>query len=287
MVGAFFWDPPREMFAFNIPFLGRPILWYGFFFALGFLLGYLLLVYLLKEYFLHSKTEFSSKKPKAIAEKALMYAILGVLLGARLVDVLFYQDWREIAHSPLMVFEVWKGGLASHGGVLGVIVAFFILAKKEKKLFSPLTFLGFLDIVCLPAALLAGFIRVGNFVNQEILGTMTCLPWGVIFGHPADGTFPTARHPVQLYEAIFYFFLAALLFAFRKKTAAKKPGAIAGLFLIVLFLFRFLVEYVKVEQSAYLGRGAFCTMGQLLSIPMILLGVFLFVRSCKKSRHSK
>jgi phosphatidylglycerol:prolipoprotein diacylglycerol transferase len=329
MLGAFFWDPAKEMFSFNLPFLGRPILWYGFFFALGFFLGYLLLVYLLKMYFFQhpffvSREIFKKEavdsylkqkkvshindlvkggdsldkrvkvekelrgsvlslkgRAKLVAEKTLIYAIVGVLCGARLGDVIFYQGWRELINNPLFVFEVWKGGLASHGGVIGVLLAFFILVKREKELIPGLSFVGFLDLVCMPSAVLAGFIRIGNFVNQEILGKTTCLPWGVIFGHPADGTFPTARHPVQLYEAFFYFMVAIGFFLSRKVLAKKKQGYTAGLFLVLVFTFRFMIEFWKLEQSVYLGEDFALTMGQILSVPLIAVGFFLLFRKRK------
>lgn len=271
MLSFIFFDPAREMFSFNLPFLGRPILWYGFFFALGFLLGYFLFVNNLKRI-------FSSKTAKELGEKALVYGVVGVIIGARLGDVLFYQDFHIIRSNPWIILQPWQGGLASHGGVLGLVIALALFFKKERSHFSKLSFIGFLDFVCLPSAVIAGCIRIGNFFNQEILGMPTTLPFGVIFGHPADGSFPTPRHPVQIYESLFYFLLALIFYLRKKDLGSKKQGKTLGLFLILIFGFRFLIEYLKTEQSVLMGSKDIFTMGQLLSIPFILIGLFLLYK---------
>jgi len=268
-----FWDPPREVFPYPIPFLGRPILWYGFFFALGFFLGYLLFSYLLR-------SKFHPKTSKDIAESSLLYAVIGVVVGARVADVLFYQDLSILKTDPRSILQPWQGGLASHGGVAGLVIALFLLFKKEKKKLGTLSFFGLLDFVCLPASVIAGFIRIGNFFNQEILGTPTTLPFGVIFGHPADGSFPALRHPVQLYEAVFYFCTALVLFLGKKNLGEKNQGKTLGLFLTFIFGFRFLIEYVKTEQSAHLQNFPL-TMGQILSIPFFIIGLIILYRARK------
>lgn len=309
MLSTIFWDPSREIFSFNLPFLGRPLLWYGFFFALGFFLGYFILVYSLNRYFLQhpffvekeilkkEKAEayllakgfkkqekeslverlnaFLKKEPflekryemekilketvislknrgKILAEKALVYAVLGAIIGARLFDVFFYQDLASTLKDPLSIIKVWEGGLSSHGGTLGALIALALFAKKERQFMPSLSFLGFLDFVCLPSAVIAGFIRIGNFFNQEILGTYTTLPFGVVFGHPADGSFPMPRHPVQIYESLFYFTVAFVLFLFRKRPK-EEQGKTVGLFLMLLFGFRFGIEFLKTEQSAWVN----------------------------------
>lgn len=274
MLNFIFWDPSREIFSFNLPFLGRPILWYGFFFALGFLLGYFLLVYLLGRF-------LPKKQAKDLAEKALAYGVLGVIIGARLGDVLFYQDWYLLKSNPWIILQPWQGGLASHGGALGLVLALALFFKKEKKHLPSLSFIGFLDFICLPAAIIAGFIRIGNFFNQEILGTPTDLPFGVIFGHPADGSFPLPRHPVQLYESAFYFLLALLFFIRKKDLGHQRQGRTLGLFLALVFGFRFLIEYVKTEQSALIGIQSIFTMGQLLSVPFFIVGLLLLYKTRK------
>ena len=168
---------------------------------------------------------------------------------------------------------------------MAILLALWIFTRWSLKQDKGLTWLRLLDFVSIPTALAAGFIRVGNFINQEILGTPTRLPWGVIFGHPADGSFPIARHPVQLYEALFYFAVFFLLWrcSFNPKRLLSQ-GWLIGLFLVLVFAFRFFVEFVKEEQS-YLLNGAFeVTMGQWLSVPFVLLGVCFLIYSCKQCR---
>lgn len=265
MLAYFYWDPSRAIFDYPIPLLGRPLLWYGFFFALGFLIGYGILVYLLKGNF--------GARAKSIAERITLYAILGTLIGARLGDILFYQDPHHYLHDPLSIFRVWEGGLASHGGGIGILVAFFILSKQKN---MPLSWRSLLDYVVIPTCLVAALIRVGNFFNQEILGTETTVPWGVVFGHPADGSFPAPRHPVQLYESLFYALVfLLLLFLFRSQSFWKREGKISGLFFLLIFAFRFVIEVFKTEQSALLSAHSFLTMGQWLSLPFLFLGAFL------------
>jgi phosphatidylglycerol---prolipoprotein diacylglyceryl transferase len=254
MLSYFYWDPARAIFDYPIPLLGRPLLWYGFFFAVGFLIGYWILVYLLKGNF--------GARAASIAERIAFYAILGTLIGARLGDILFYQNSSLYLHDPLSIFRIWEGGLASHGGAVGILVAFFILSKKKN---VPLSWFSLLDYVVIPACLIGALIRVGNFFNQEILGTETSLPWAVVFGHPADGSFPTPRHPVQLYESLFYAALfLLLLFLWRASSFWKREGKISGLFFLLIFGFRFFIEFFKTEQSAleptFLILGCFSSL---------------------------
>jgi len=132
-------------------------------------------------------------------------------------------------------------------------------------------------MMSIPSALIAVCIRIGNFFNQEILGVPSNVPWAVIFGHPADGSKPVPRHPVQLYEAFFYLAVFGVLWLLRKKWSSWREGQLAGLFLSVIFSFRFLIEFFKEEQSWWL-YGSPITMGQLLSLPFIAFGFYLFLR---------
>jgi len=261
-----YWDPKPEMFHWNIPLLGRPILWYGFLFAVGFLIGYKILLSLLRHY---SRKEVK-QNAKFFAEKLTLYVVLGTVIGARLGDVLFYQSWHQILRDPFSVIKFWEGGLASHGGAVGILIALGLFSRRYH-----LNWKEVLDWVAIPTGVAGFFIRIGNFVNQEILGTKTSVPWGVVFGHPADGSIPAPRHPVQLYEAFFYLAVFFLLY-FWARPKKWPPGKIGGLFITLVFLFRFCIEFFKEEQSAWFSGSI--DMGQLLSLPLIGLGLFLLAR---------
>ncbi len=265
MIAFFYWDPSRAVVPWNIPLLNRPILWYGFLFALGFLCAYGIVLHLLRQ-------EKSKVEAKKIADSLTFYVIMGTVIGARLFDVIFYENLDVIVHDPLSIFRVWEGGLASHGGALGIVVALILFQKRHKFC----SWYRLLDLLALVAGLAGFFIRLGNFFNQEILGKPTDLPWAVTFGHPADGSFPVPRHPVQLYEAFFYLGVFILLWFLRGRW---KEGRTCGLFLVLVFTFRFFIEFLKEEQSWLFLESPFpLTMGQLLSIPFIIWGLWLLLR---------
>lgn len=273
MLAYFFWDPSPYVFDFPLPVLQRPILWYGLLFALGFFLAYWILFWALAN-------EHSKKEAKRLSEKLTLYVVLGTIIGARVGDLLFYQEWKPLFRDPTLIFKIWEGGLASHGGALGILIALFVFSKREKKI----TCLHLIDLIALPAGIVCGFIRIGNFINQELIGKITTVPWAVIFGHPADGSSPVPRHPVQIYESVYYFFLFFLsYFLWRKYQYFRQEGKICGLFLILAFTFRFFIEFLKEEPSVLLSRNALLSMGQWLSIPFVILGVFLLVYKQKKT----
>lgn len=225
-----------------------------------------------------------SKKTVLIAEKVSFASIIGAVVGARLFDVIFYQNFSFIIHDPLLVFRIWEGGLASHGGALGVIVAFFIVAAKLKETKLGLSTLRILDLASIPAAFAGAMIRLGNFMNQEILGTTTTVPWAVVFGHPADHSAPMPRHPVQLYEMIAYILLFAfLLIRWKRYFRLKVAGRVIGFLLTAIFSLRFILEFFKTEQSEYLTSASLITMGQILSLPFIIIGLYLM---CRKKQES-
>lgn len=267
------WDPSPYMFSFNIPFLHRPLLWYGFLFALGFFVGYFILTYLLKRYFRSNPKFLQGNTVRRMAEQLTFYVIVGAIVGARLGDVLFYQNWSAIARDPLSIFAVWQGGLASHGGAIGILIALWLYSKRHK-----IPFWTAVDFTVIPTAIAAVFIRFGNFMNQEILGIPTTVPWGIIFLHPADGGAIVPRHPAQLYEAFGYLIVfGILLWCWRRHPPFKPIGRLTGLFLVLVFSLRFCIEFVKVEQSAHIV-SSLLTMGQYLSLPFIALGVWLLLR---------
>lgn len=267
---AIYWDPKPEIFV--IPYLHWPVLWYGVLFALGFMLGFPLFVDLLTRFLkLPDK-----KKATAIADRLTLYMVLGTVIGARLGHFLFYERPTHYLQDPLAILRIWEGGLASHGGAIGIVLALLLFTYRMKKEEPWIDSLLLLDLIAIPAALGAFFIRVGNFMNQEVLGKPTSLPWAVTFGHPADHSLPMPRHPVQLYEAFFYLavFLLLWVLSFRPSFLYVR-GKILGLFLVLVFGFRFFVEFFKEEQSSLLTASSL-TMGQWLSLPAILIGLTLF-----------
>jgi len=184
-------------------------------------------------------------------------------------------------HYPLDIFKIWEGGLASHGGALGILLALGIFRWLIRSTIPALTFWTLADTIAVPTALTGAFIRVGNFFNQEILGTPSNAPWAVWFGQPADHSPPLARHPVQLYEAIAYLILFVILMVLWKKTKLRnKRGCIAGLFFILTFTARFFLEFFKTSQSIVIDESSL-QMGQYLSIPFICCGIVLVIYSLR------
>ena len=207
---------------------------------------------------------------------AIFYGALGVILGGRIGYVLFYNLDYYMAHPPA-VFEVWDGGMSFHGGLLGVITALWFFGRKHGKKLLEVT-----DFVApwVPLGLGAG--RIGNFINQELWGKVTTLPWGMVF----RGAGPLPRQPSQLYEAA----LEGVVLLIILVTFSRKPrpvGSISALFLMFYGLFRFLVEFVRMPdpQLGYLAFG-WLTMGQLLSAPMIIIGAGLLVWSYRRKERA-
>lgn len=214
-----------------------------------------------------------------LTDRLCWFAVAGTVIGARLGDVFFY-NWSYFREHPMEILKIWNGGLASHGGVLGVMLALYLCTKMIQRSIPQLSFLRLLDYVSVPTALVACFIRLGNFMNQEIVGTPTDLPWGIVFGHPADNVAAIPRHPVQLYEAIAYFIIFIILWwMWRKQPSNEKPGALVGMMFILIFGSRFILEFWKSTQDSSLINNSFLEIGQILSIPFILLGFFLFVKA--------
>jgi len=240
--------------------------WYGVLFAAAILLGLELMKWI---YRLENKDEKS-------IDPLFLYAVIGIVVGARLGHCLFYDPDYYLAH-PLKIFAVWEGGLASHGGGLGVLIALYYGCKRYK-----VDFLWLIDRLVIPTALFGFFVRMGNFMNSEILGKPSEVPWAVIFERV--DTLP--RHPAQLYEAFSYLLIFfVLLFIYKKNYKRLQKGFLFGLFLTLVFTARFLIEYVKVRQADY-SLGIDLSTGQLLSIPFLIVGVTLIVYSYKRSKSS-
>jgi len=247
--------------------------WYGLFFALGFLLA----VYMLGKMF---KAE---KCPDDWADKTFLYIILGVVIGARLAHVIFY-DWAYYKDHLLEILMIWHGGLASHGGVLGGIIAMIYLSKKVMK--KPLLWLG--DRVFAVAGITATLIRLGNLMNSEIYGHETTLPWAVKFlrNYPSiPQELIPACHPTQIYEALAYFcmFLFMMFLYWKKDFGKKYTGMLFGIGFLWVFVFRFFIEFIKNDQSDF-EADMILNMGQLLSIPFIIYGIYLVIKAVRDKK---
>lgn len=259
------WNINPEIF--TVPFIGHPVRWYGLFWAIGLLLSYRVMSKFFKE----------ESKPIELLDRLSLYVIIGTVLGARIGHVIFYDPDYYLAH-PVEIFAIWHGGLASHGGGMGILFALLLFARKEK-----LDFLWLADRVALVVPLAGAFIRLGNLMNSEMVGTPTDVPWAFIFTHYDM----QPRHPAQLYEAIFCFTLFFVLMKVRRLPFYKTNGKIFGLLLILLFLFRFLDEFLKINQESFEDQLAL-NMGQYLSIPFILIGIiFLFSTDKKLKKGAK
>lgn len=241
--------------------------WYG----LMYLIGFALVWFLGRWRINRGETDLTLRN----LEDIIFYSVLGVIAGGRLGYVLFYKPAEYLAH-PLEVFYLWQGGMSFHGGLIGVIVALLIFARKHKK---TLLVIGDFVAPLIPLGLAAG--RLGNFINGELWGRPTTLPWGMVFPQTGDGI---ARHPSQLYEmGLEGFVLFALVWLFARKP--RPTGQISAVFLMGYGAFRFLVEFTR-EPDNYLGLLAGgLSMGQLLSIPMVLAGAIIFVWSAKRSNR--
>lgn len=217
------------------------------------------------------------KKAASITDRLTVYMVIATVVGARLGHFLFYERPVDYLSDPLELFRVWEGGLASHGAAIAIIIAMFLFSFRIRSKADGLDWLRLLDFVAVPTALAACFIRIGNFFNQEILGTPSNLPWAVVFGHPADHSIPVARHPVQIYEALFYLAVFFLIWRLTYRPAfLLAKGKLVGLFLILVFSFRFLIEYLKTEQSNIVSLASQFTMGQYLSLPAIAAGLIFY-----------
>ncbi|MGQ1783580.1 MULTISPECIES: prolipoprotein diacylglyceryl transferase [unclassified Saccharicrinis] len=247
--------------------------YYGLFFAISFMLGYQLMEKMFKW----------EKIPLPWLEKLFMYVVIATILGARLGHVFFY-GWDYYSQHLGEILMVWKGGLASHGGALGIVIAIIIYSRKITKK-SPIWTL---DRLVIPTALAAFFIRMGNLMNSEIYGHPTDVPWAFRFVENfhqwlagAEPVFTQPSHPTQIYEALTYLTLFGIIMWMYWKTDAKdRTGLIFGVFLIGTFLSRFFVEFVKNDQENFEADMAL-NMGQWLSIPFVLAGIYFIVKAKK------
>lgn len=243
------------------------IRWYGLMYVIGFLGGYWLLRWRLSK----QKTNWSIQELGDL----IFYAACGVILGARIGYTLFY-NFSEFLQDPAVLLRIWEGGMSFHGGALGVLLAIIWFTKKTGHgFFECADFI----VPVVPIGLGAG--RIGNFINGELWGRVTDVPWAVI---PSIGALP--RHPSQLYEAFLEgLVLFTVLWIFSAKPKPKM--AVSGLFLVLYGVFRFTVEFVR-EPDRQLGTLAWewLTMGQLLTVPMLIVGVILLICAYSRNHHA-
>lgn len=286
MIAAINWDVSSELFdGYKTPNL------YGLLFVTGLIIGYFVVKRMYKK---------ESIGDDAL-DKLVLYMVLGTIIGARLGHVFFYGPYWDVVDvegvvlergylsHPFDILKVWEGGLASHGAAVAILILLFVYSKKVVK--KP--FIWILDRISAPIAIGATFIRLGNLVNHEMVGDETTVPWGFRFLHH-DCYYPyvcswnaiPVRHPAQLYEAICYFIsFLILLFLYWKHDLWKKPGVVFGAFLILIFGSRFFVEFVKLGQTAR-DEYLFLNTGQLLSIPLVLAGIYLLWNGLTKKAIS-
>jgi phosphatidylglycerol:prolipoprotein diacylglycerol transferase len=248
--------------AFSV--FGWDIYWYGLAYLAAFISAWLLARY-------RAKQKDSGWTTEQV-DDLLFYGGLGVILGGRLGYILFY-NFSEFLNDPSILIAIRGGGMSFHGGLLGVMVALWLFKRKVNK-----SYFTVVDFVAPLVPLGLGFGRIGNFINAELWGAPTTLPWGMIF--PAAG--PEPRHPTPLYEA---FLEGAVLFAILWWFSSKpRPVmAVSGLFAIGYGIFRFLIEFVRLPDAhlGYLAWG-WLTMGQLLSLPLVVAGIILMLRANNK-----
>ena len=266
------WDFNPEIFSIG----NHAIRWYGLMFALAFLTGY----WIFKRYLT------GGKLTSEMVDSLLIYIAVGAIVGARLGHCLFYEPDYFLRH-PIQILFVWKGGLASHGGIIGLLLALWLYIRKYK-----IPFLWIMDRIAIPVALANAFIRIGNFFNSEIYGRPTSLPWGVefirdrLYDSTTGELLPTvARHPTQLYEALCYILIFIVSFIFyRKRNMEIRDGFIFSVSMIAQFSARFLIEFIKNDQVAF-EAGMTLNMGQLLSLPFIITGLGLIIWTKMNPKH--
>jgi prolipoprotein diacylglyceryl transferase len=269
---AITWNVDPEIFS-----IGQlSIRWYGLMFAMAFLSGYIVFTRFLA----------TERLTSEMMDQLLIYIAVGTVIGARLGHCFFYEPDYFLAN-PLEILKIWKGGLASHGAAIGILLALWLYIRKYK-----LSFLWLIDRIVIVVALGGAFIRLGNLFNSEIYGLPTDLPWGFefvrdrLYDSNTGDILPTvARHPTQLYESLSYILIFLALFLFYRKRYKKvRDGFIFGVFMILLFSARFFIEFVENDQVAF-EAGMQFNMGQLLSLPFIIAGIVMIIWTAQRPRH--
>lgn len=262
---AFIWNVSPEIFTVG----GFAPRWYGLCFAVAMLIGYQFMKYFFKE----------RNISQQVLDSGFVIFVVATIVGARLGHCLFYEPEYYLSR-PLEILMVWKGGLASHGGTLGILIAMIYYTRKNN-----IPFLWFADRVSIPISIGGALIRIGNFFNSEMIGhpAPQDLPWAIVFKQVDE----IPRHPGQLYEAFGYLLMTAiLLLMYRFRGNEAKPGRLIGTMFMGIFSIRIFVEFFKENQVDF-ENGMALNMGQILSIPMVLLGVFLFFMKTSEKSSAK
>lgn len=267
MLSYIMWDASPEIF--TIPQIGNfgpfPVRWYGLLFAAGFLIGQQIMIYIFKK----------EGKTLEDIDSLTLYMVLSIVIGARLGHFLFYEP-EVLFKNPLEVILPPYAGLASHGALIGTITGLWLYSRSRRG--TGQTFFWVTDRLTITFALGGAFIRFGNLMNSEIVGRPTDVPWGFIFRHNTE-FLQIPRHPAQLYESISCFILTFVLFGIWNKYKAATPrGLMVGVFLVWVFTLRFLYEFLKENQEAFEANYPL-NMGQFLSIPVVLLGLYFIIQS--------
>lgn len=261
------WNPDPDIFRIS----GFAVRWYGVLFALGFVFGYMILLRIFR----------TENVPVRLLDSLTTYMIIGTLIGARLGHCFFYEPEYYLAH-PSKILQIWEGGLASHGAAIGIILSLILFSVIKKR-----PFFWVIDRIVIVAALAGFMIRMGNLMNSEIFGHVTTLPWGFIFvraSNPAEAHDP--RHPTQIYEGLAYLLIFFyLIWYYYRKKGAPAPGFLLGMFLILVFGVRILIEFVKEPQVSFESSMSL-NMGQLLSIPFVLAGMYFVIRARKEAHKT-
>ena len=275
MLSAITWDIDPYLVHFG----DGGLRWYGLLWAIGIYVGWLLIDRMFKH----------EHCPENWSTYSFFYITIGAFIGSRLGHCLFY-GWQDggnpyIEH-PLRILEVWKGGMSSHGSAVGMMIAAWLLNKYK---FSrhpeyKTSWIWIIDRLGIALCATGACIRFGNLMNSEVYGNPTDLPWGFIFARNGE-TVPC--HPTQIYEILtLVIALVILLYLYWKKDAGKREGMLAGLFGVMVFGSRFLIEFIKNDQEAFEAEMAL-NMGQILSIPIVLLGIYFIIRSYKKAKGER
>ena len=257
------WDVNPEIFRIG----SFAVRWYGLLFASSFLFGYIILIRIFR----------NENLSDALLDKLTVYVAIGTIVGARLGHCLFYEPGYYLSH-PGEILKIWHGGLASHGAAIGIILSIWLFGRNAKRDFT-----WTIERVAIVVALSGFFIRMGNLMNSEIYGVETTVPWGFVFLRNGE-TAP--KHPTQIYEALTYLFIfLLLLWIYWRKKGAYIQGTLISLTCILIFSSRFLIEFLKEDQVAF-EAGMKLNMGQILSIPFVIMGFVWLYYSIRKKKIS-